>query len=244
MINLLVRNLPTDVTDAELHACFAELGRVVRVSGPTGDDLAARRIDLEGPTVSQALQQLAGATLRGRLLDVSESSGSETSGGADSGSDSSGSDSSGSDSSGSDSSGSDGSGSAAEALSAAGKLAGERADHLLTRERIQAYIWARYVEYEAPPYPLDEDQALAFLEAHYRTRPMSEDAECYYFGILAYERSFASPALRRPLLLRALQAFQAYRQQTSADFTWDIIDDRYADLIESLGADSEPEVAR
>lgn len=210
MINLLVRNLPSDVTDAELQAFFGDLGQVTRVSAPGARVTApgseerapeaeaeARLVDLEGPSASQAVERLQGATLRGRVLEVTEAA--PVNGPRD-----------------------------------------HRAEHALTRERIQAYIWARYVENEAPPFPLDEDQALAFLEAHYRTQPMSEDAECYYFGILAYERSFASPALRRPLLLRALQAFQAYRQQTSADFSWDIIDDRYADLIESLGADADP----
>ena len=113
----------------------------------------------------------------------------------------------------------------------------------LTIERIQRYVWARYVSYEAPPFPIDEDQALAFLEAHYRAHPMAEDAECFYYGILAYERSFAVPEQRRPLLLRALQAFQAHRELTSEDFAWESVDDRYADVLDALRLDGEAQPA-
>lgn len=104
----------------------------------------------------------------------------------------------------------------------------------LTREAVQAYVWARYVEFEAPAVAVDEDAALALLEAHYREHPIDADAECFYYGILAYERSFARPHLRRRLLRVALQAFDAYRRQTSEGFAWLPVEDRRAHVVDDL----------
>ncbi|MGE0713604.1 MAG: hypothetical protein AB7N76_07265 [Planctomycetota bacterium] len=104
-----------------------------------------------------------------------------------------------------------------------------------TLEDIQRYVWAKYVSYDAPPFALDEDRALAVLQSHYREHAMASDAECFYYGILAYERSFASPARRKPLLVTALEAFEAYRRQVSSDFAWEAVDDRYREVLGALG---------
>ncbi|MCW8141749.1 MAG: hypothetical protein KIT58_22820 [Planctomycetota bacterium] len=104
----------------------------------------------------------------------------------------------------------------------------------LTREAVQAYVWARYIEFDTPAFEVDEDAALALLERHYREHPIEADAECFYYGILAYERSFARPHLRRSHLRQALQAFDAYRRQTSEGFSWEPVDDRRAHVVDDL----------
>jgi hypothetical protein len=89
----------------------------------------------------------------------------------------------------------------------------------------------------AAPYPLDEDKALAFLERHYRDVPVDTDAECFYYGILAYERSFASDRSRpTSLATLALSLFESYRRQVGHDFRWEPVEDRYMDLVGELRA--------
>lgn len=101
-------------------------------------------------------------------------------------------------------------------------------------------MWARYVNFEPAPFDVDEDAALATLERQYREQPISADSECFYFGILAYERSFGrGPQVRRRYLRQAIQAFEAYRQQTSDGFKWDAVDDRYAHVVEQLWPELE-----
>lgn len=104
----------------------------------------------------------------------------------------------------------------------------------LTLQHIQEYVWMRYVEFLGAPFELDEAKALAFYEAHYREHPLSEDSECFYYGILAYEHAFAGGEPDRALLRTALRAFQAYRDQTASHFSWDVVEDRYADAMDSL----------
>jgi hypothetical protein len=105
----------------------------------------------------------------------------------------------------------------------------------LTLSRIQDYVWKRYVKFDSAAGQVDEDQALALFARHYETQPMSADAECFYFGILAYERSFGqTPPRQRRYLRQALDAFQAYRRQTSDGFAWDAVEDRYAHLVDEL----------
>ena len=100
---------------------------------------------------------------------------------------------------------------------------------------IQQYVWTRYVDYGTPEEPLDEAQALATLEAHYEVQPLAGDADCFYFGILAFERSFAEPARRDELLERALEAFTAYRSQARDGAGWPAVQDRYEEALELLG---------
>lgn len=104
----------------------------------------------------------------------------------------------------------------------------------LTMERVHAYVWARYVAFEPPPFAIDEDEGLAVLEQHYGAHDLDADAECFYFGILAYERSFARPHLRRTRLRQALRAFDAYRKQTSEGFAWPPVEDRRAHVVDDL----------
>lgn len=104
----------------------------------------------------------------------------------------------------------------------------------LTLQRVQEYVWARYVEFKPAPFTLDEDAALDLLDRHYREHPIGGDAECFYYGILAYERSFARPRLQRHHLRRALTAFDAYRSQTSEGFAFAPVEDRRAHVVDEL----------
>lgn len=104
----------------------------------------------------------------------------------------------------------------------------------LSMARIQHYVWRRYVDYQPAPYPLDEDAALAFLEEHYRHHALKSDAECFYYGILAYERSFVADHSALICLERALLAFRAWRAQAGVDFRWDAVDDRMDDVLSLL----------
>ena len=108
-------------------------------------------------------------------------------------------------------------------------------DRGLSLTRIYEYVWARYVEFSPPPFDVREDQALALLHEHYQRHPIAEDTECFYYGILAFERSFAEPARSKDLLERALAAFRAYRRQTSQGFVWEAVEDRYRETLERLG---------
>lgn len=113
----------------------------------------------------------------------------------------------------------------------------------LTLQHIQDYVWKRYVEMGTAPYPLDEDKALAFLERHYRDVPVDTDAECFYYAILAYERSFASDRSRpTSLATLALSLFESYRRQTGPDFRWEPVEDRYTDLVGDLRAKTRQQV--
>ena len=104
----------------------------------------------------------------------------------------------------------------------------------VTRDSIHAYVWSRYVDYGLPPFVLDEKEALAHLERHYQEQSLQEDAECFYYGILAYEFSFAAPPeLRESYLNRAVEAFTAYRDQTVGT-DWAPVTDRLADARQLL----------
>ena len=102
----------------------------------------------------------------------------------------------------------------------------------LSRTRVHAYVWARYVEFAPPPSDLDEDQALALLQEHYGRHPLAEDTECFYYGILAFERFFAGGCQDKALHSTALRALASYRDQTAPGFRWDPVEDRYQDLLE------------
>ncbi|MBL4845911.1 MAG: hypothetical protein JKY65_10315 [Planctomycetes bacterium] len=90
------------------------------------------------------------------------------------------------------------------------------------------------MKFEQAPFELDEEEALHVLEEHYKTHSITEDSECFYYGILAYERAF-SHENQTPYLRKALVAFIAYRDQTASDFDWEPVDDRYRDALETLG---------
>lgn len=99
---------------------------------------------------------------------------------------------------------------------------------------IQQYVWSRYVKFEEAPFELDEAKALALLEDYYRANSLTSDSECFYYGILAYELAFSQPD-PAPYLRKALAAFLSYRGQISSDFSFEAVDDRYEDALETLG---------
>jgi len=109
----------------------------------------------------------------------------------------------------------------------------------LDRKAIQRYVWSRYVEH-GQATAIDESEALQFLENYYRENALDQDAECFYYGILAYEHSFAtSPDRQNHYLRQALEAFKCYRAQTQG-FNWDVVDDRYEDTVSMLQPEPGP----
>lgn len=116
----------------------------------------------------------------------------------------------------------------------AGAAPAETGPQPLTAQRVQQYIWTRYVEFKPAPFDLDEEEGLALLRRHHEARPIGADAECFYLGILAYERSFASESALLPCLRLALDAFEAWRGQVSQELRWAPVDDRHEDVIDQL----------
>jgi len=112
-----------------------------------------------------------------------------------------------------------------------------------TLDQIQQYLWTRYVDHERPALELDESWALDMLETHYGSSPMTADPNCFYYGILAYERSFsASQRGRNRLLNRALEAFTSYIGQVPTGSSWEPVDDRLQEVRELLGLGNEAEL--
>ncbi|MEZ6187470.1 MAG: hypothetical protein R3F62_20985 [Planctomycetota bacterium] len=104
----------------------------------------------------------------------------------------------------------------------------------LELRQIQDYVWSRYVTYEPPAAPLDEGWALERFEAYYAEFPMERDADCAYYGILAFERSYSDSERRSGLLHLALRAFEIHRRLTPHEGAWDAVDDRRRDAEEAL----------
>jgi formylglycine-generating enzyme required for sulfatase activity len=108
----------------------------------------------------------------------------------------------------------------------------------ITPEAVRRYVWVRYIDDERPEKPIDEEHALKMFEDHYSKHPLNEDDECFYYGILLYERAFSGDdANRARYLVKAKEVFEVYRK-VSGETDWDAIEDRYADvcdIIESEG---------
>lgn len=106
-----------------------------------------------------------------------------------------------------------------------------------TRENVIKYVWARYVDNERPRVEVDEDAALRMFEDYYSKHPLNTDDECFYYGILLYERAFSDEANRARYLVKAREVLEVYRK-VSGETEWDVIEDRFADvcdIVESEG---------
>ncbi len=98
---------------------------------------------------------------------------------------------------------------------------------------IKEYVFAKYVEFGTPARELDEDAAIATLEAHYRQVATSVDGESYFLGILLFENAENHPEKRRQMMARAKLLFERYRERTG-ERDWDAIEDRLADVDDFL----------
>ena len=108
-------------------------------------------------------------------------------------------------------------------------------------ERARQYIWARYIDSVRAPFSIDEELALKAFEEHYSRHPLNQDEECFYYGILLYERAFSDDTNRARYLVKAKEVFDIYRK-VSGETEWDVIEDRFADvcdLIESEGLEAK-----
>jgi formylglycine-generating enzyme required for sulfatase activity len=103
----------------------------------------------------------------------------------------------------------------------------------LTLEKVNQYIWAKYIDSTRVPFEVNEDTALKLYEQHYAKHPLNEDDECFYYGILLYEAGFRDEKNRARYLVKAKEVFEVYRQ-VSGETEWDVIEDRLADTIDII----------
>ncbi len=108
-------------------------------------------------------------------------------------------------------------------------------------KRLKEYVWGKYVDFKTPPLDVDEDEAIALLERHFKDTPLSADAETYYLGILLFENAENHPEKRKTMLARAKVIFERYRDRAN-EMDWDAIEDRLADASDFL--DKVPEAER
>ncbi|MEZ0230299.1 MAG: formylglycine-generating enzyme family protein [Planctomycetota bacterium] len=103
----------------------------------------------------------------------------------------------------------------------------------LTLEKVNQYIWAKYIDSTRVPFEVNEDVALKLYEQHYAKHPLNEDDECFYYGILLYEAGFRDEKNRARYLVKAKEVFEVYRQ-VSGETEWDVIEDRLADTVDII----------
>jgi formylglycine-generating enzyme required for sulfatase activity len=104
-----------------------------------------------------------------------------------------------------------------------------------SRQQVCEYIWARYIDNASPKIEVDEEQALRFFEDYYGKHPLNTDDECFYYGILLYERAFSddNENTRARYLVKAKEVFEVYRS-VSGETDFDAIEDRLADVNEMI----------
>jgi hypothetical protein len=80
----------------------------------------------------------------------------------------------------------------------------------LTPELVRKYVWTRYIDSERFNVEVDEEQALKLFEDYYSKHPLDQDDECFYYGILLFERAFASDGdkNRARYLVKAKEVFE------------------------------------
>ena len=76
-------------------------------------------------------------------------------------------------------------------------------DMTLSRDKICEYIWAVYIDQLKAPFDLDEEAALHWFERWYSKHPLNDDEECFYYGILLYERAFSDDVNRDRYIVKA-----------------------------------------
>jgi formylglycine-generating enzyme required for sulfatase activity len=103
----------------------------------------------------------------------------------------------------------------------------------ISLEKVNQYIWAKYIDNARPPLEVNEDTALKLYEQHYAKHPLNEDDECFYYGILLYEAAFRDDKNRARYLLKAKEVFEVYRN-VSGETEWDVIEDRLADCLDII----------
>lgn len=111
-------------------------------------------------------------------------------------------------------------------------------------EVVRKYVWTRYIDGEKPRKEIDEVAALKMFEEHYAKHPLNADDQCFFYGILLYERAFQDAASRAKYLVRAKEVLGIYQKMTGEE--WDVIDDRHADaseIIEREGLEAKVQAA-
>jgi formylglycine-generating enzyme required for sulfatase activity len=105
---------------------------------------------------------------------------------------------------------------------------------------IKEYVWTKYVDFGSPAVDLDEEQAIALLESHFRSVPASVDGENYYLGVLLFENAENHPEKRKAMLAAASVIFKLYRERTG-EMDFEALEDRLADCEDFLARLPEKE---
>jgi formylglycine-generating enzyme required for sulfatase activity len=92
---------------------------------------------------------------------------------------------------------------------------------------LQEYVYDAYVEGGAAQ-PIDEEAACRVLDEYYARPDKAGDSDCFYPGILYFERGFEDEERKEEFFRRALFWLQRHRQITGE--AWDAIDDRLLDI--------------
>ena len=94
---------------------------------------------------------------------------------------------------------------------------------------IEEYVYARYID-GSHRDPIDEEGAVAELEAYFNQPDHAGDDACVYAGILYFELGYEIPDKQIEYFQRAKFWLERYRALTGEE--WDAVDDRLLDLDE------------
>jgi formylglycine-generating enzyme required for sulfatase activity len=94
---------------------------------------------------------------------------------------------------------------------------------------IREYLWSKYVDLDDPEVSYLEDEILAIIEAYYEDVPLESDKECFYYGILLFERGWEVEERREEYFYKAKKIFYLYRE-LSGETDWEPVEDRIEDI--------------
>jgi formylglycine-generating enzyme required for sulfatase activity len=92
----------------------------------------------------------------------------------------------------------------------------------------EEYVYAKYIDPSAYT-PIDEEAAVAALDAYYRRPEAEQDPDCFFPGVLYFELGFEIEAKKVEYFRKAKYWLERHKA-LSADEAWDVVDDRLADL--------------
>ncbi len=94
---------------------------------------------------------------------------------------------------------------------------------------IQEYVYAKYIEGSGAP-PIDEVDAVAYLEQYFAHEDRANDPDCFYVGIICFELGYEMEERQEEFFRKAKYYLERHRALTGEE--WDAIDDRLLDLDE------------
>jgi serine/threonine-protein kinase len=105
---------------------------------------------------------------------------------------------------------------------------------------IEEYVYARYID-PAPHAQIEEEEAAATLDEHFRQAEHASDPDCYFPGVLYFELGYENE--ERQVEYFEKSKFWLERARQLMGEAWEVIDDRLADLqafFEERGIETAP----